>query len=65
MRTGVIVLLVIWLIIGVIAGAQRNYYSGSVSCAKAGTIAVTILAGPLNYIGVNPKVHCLVPHPSK
>lgn len=65
MRTGAIVLLVIWLIIGVIAGAQRNYYNGSVSCAKAGTIGVTILAGPLNYIGVNPKVHCLVPRPSK
>jgi hypothetical protein len=65
MRTGTIVLLVIWLIIGAIAGAQRHYYNESVSCAKAGTIVVTILAGPLNYIGVNPKVHCLVPHPSK
>lgn len=65
MRTGAVVLLVIWLIIGAIAGAQRNYYNGSVSCARAGTIVVTILAGPLNYIGVNPKVHCLVPHPSK
>lgn len=64
-RTGAIVLVVIWLVIGVIAGAQRKYYNESVSCAKAGTIAVTILAGPLNYIGVNPKVHCLVPQPSK
>ena len=25
------------------------------SAPKAGTIAVTILAGPLNYTGVNPK----------
>lgn len=65
MRTGTIVLLVIWLVIGAIAGAQRNYYNEAVSCAKAGTIVVTILAGPLNYVGVNPKVHCLVPHPSK
>jgi hypothetical protein len=64
MRIGAI-LLVIWLIIGVIAGAQRHYYSGSVSCARAGTIAVTILAGPLNYVGANPKVGCHVPHPSK
>jgi len=59
------ILLVIWLIIGVIAGAQRNYYSESVSCARASTIFVTIVAGPLNYIGANPKVHCLVPRPSK
>lgn len=65
MRTGAIVVVIIWLIIGAIAGAQRNYYNGSVSCAKASTIAVTILAGPLNYVGVNPKVHCHVPQPSK
>ena len=59
-------LLVIWLIIGALAGWQRHYYSGSdASCAKAGTIAVTILAGPLNYLGVNPKISaCTVPQPS-
>jgi hypothetical protein len=60
------VILVVWLIIGAIAGGQRNYYSGSdANCAKAGTIAVTILAGPLNYVGVNPKVSCHVPEPSQ
>jgi len=26
---------------------------------------VTILAGPLNYVGVNPKVSCHVPQPSQ
>ena len=58
-------LLIIWLIIGAIAGAQRHYYSGNIaSCTKASTIVVTILAGPLNYIGVNPKVDCHVPQPS-
>ncbi|MCW2894950.1 MAG: hypothetical protein JWO75_4439, partial [Actinomycetia bacterium] len=35
------------------------------SCTRAGTIAVTILAGPLNYVGVNPKITCTVPQPSK
>jgi hypothetical protein len=60
------VLLVIWLIIGAIAAGQRGYYSGTVgTCTKAGTIAVTILAGPLNYVGVNPKVDCRIPQPSK
>jgi hypothetical protein len=60
------VVLVIWLIIGAIAGGQRHYYSGSnTTCAKAGTIAVTILAGPLNYVGANPKVKCNVPQPSR
>ena len=65
MRIGAIVL-VIWLAIGAIAGAQRHYYSGSsAGCAKTSTILVTIVAGPLNYVGVNPKVKCTMPQPSR
>jgi hypothetical protein len=58
MRAGSLVLL-IWLIIGAIAAGQRGYYDNSPpSCSNAGTIIVTILAGPLNYVGANPKVSC-------
>ncbi len=65
MRVGSLIL-VIWLVIGVIAAGQRHYYTSSAdNCATAGTILVTILAGPLNYVGVNPKVSCHVPQPSK
>jgi hypothetical protein len=65
MRIGTAILIV-WLIIGAIAGAQRHYYNGSkANCAKASTIAVTIIAGPLNYVGVNPKISCTAPQPSK
>jgi hypothetical protein len=67
-RTGSIggVLLLIWLIIGAIAAGQRGYFDGSeANCAKAGTIAVTVIAGPLNYFGVNPKIDCDVPEPSQ
>jgi hypothetical protein len=54
-------LLVLWLIIGAVAAGQRGYYDGTVgSCTKAGKIAVTVAAGPLNYAGVNPKVDCTV-----
>jgi hypothetical protein len=54
-------LLVLWLIIGAVAAGQRGYYDGAIgSCTKAGTIAVTVAAGPLNYAGVNPKVDCSV-----
>ena len=52
---GAIVL--VWLLIGVFATWQRDYFKGgTTSCASAGTIAVTVIAGPLNYGGVNPKV---------
>ena len=57
MRIGSVIL-VIWLIIGLIAAAQRNYFNDKVTCASAGTIVVTVLAGPLNYLGVNPKLAC-------
>jgi hypothetical protein len=60
------IVLLLWLIIGAIAAGQRHYYdSGAANCARAGTIAVTILAGPINYLGANPKVRCALPQPSK
>ena len=67
MRAGSVggVIILIWLIIGALAAGQRGYFGGSnTNCAKAGTIAVTVIAGPLNYLGVNPKIKCEVPKPS-
>lgn len=56
----------IWLLIGAIAVWQRGYLENAeANCASAGTIALTVLAGPLNYGGVNPKVSdCRLPTPS-
>jgi hypothetical protein len=59
------IVVVVWLIIGLLAGLQRHYYNGAVSCAKAGTVAATIAAGPLNYVGANPTIQCHVPQPSR
>jgi len=28
-------------------------------------MAVTIVSGPLNYLGANPKIKCKVPQPSR
>lgn len=65
MRIGSL-LLIVWLVIGAIAGGQRHYYNGSATtCVKLGTIAPTVVAGPLNYAGVNPKISCKAPQPSK
>ena len=62
------VLVFVWLIIGAIAGGQRHYYdSQPTNFASTRTIAATILAGPLNYLGMNPKVdncHVDVPQPT-
>ena len=62
-------LVIIWLVIGAFAAYDRDYFADSdTNCAEAGNIALTILAGPLNYAGVNPKVDCKdveLPEPSK
>lgn len=61
----IIALAAVWLIIGAVALFQRGYFSSAdTNCATAGTIAVTVVAGPLNYLGVNPKVECDLPEPS-
>jgi DNA-binding transcriptional regulator of glucitol operon len=61
----VAILVVAWLVIGALAAVQRHYFSsGKVNCAHTGTVLVTILAGPLNYIGANPKIKCNTPQPS-
>jgi hypothetical protein len=51
---------------GFFAGYQRHYFEGGGdNCSRVGTTAVTVLAGPLNYVGVNPKIgHCSIPQPS-
>ncbi len=62
----VVVVVLAWLVIGVIAAVQRGYFGGSdTSCAKVGTIIITIVAGPLNYVGVNPTIDCTLPQPSQ
>jgi hypothetical protein len=61
---GIIVL--IWLLIGVLASYQRGYFkSRATNCASTARIVATVVAGPLNYAGVNPKVTCKLPQPSK
>jgi hypothetical protein len=60
-------IVVVWLVIGAIAAFQRGYFGSDreVSCKTASDTALTVLAGPLNYVGANPKVRCNAPEPSK
>jgi len=59
-------LVIVWLIAGAVAAGQRGFFTHATqNCASAGTIAVTVIAGPLNYVGVNPKMtNCTAPQPS-
>lgn len=58
-------IVVLWLIVGAFAAYQRGYFGGtSASCTGIGTTLLTIVVGPLNCVGVNPKIDCTVPQPS-
>lgn len=67
MRSLIALLVIAWLVVGAVAAGQRGYYGNDkdVDCKKFSDTALTIVAGPLNYMGVNPKVKCDVPQPSK
>ena len=61
------IIVIVWLVIGAIAAFQRGYFGDDrdVNCRDGADTVLTIVAGPLNYVGVNPKVDCKVPQPSK
>lgn len=66
--SGLVTLIVlIWLVIGAVAAGQRGYYGNDreLSCKDTGDTVLTIAAGPLNYLGVNPKITCDLPKPSQ
>ncbi len=67
MRNLIGIAVVVWLVIGLFAAFQRGYvtHQHDVSCRSFGDTALTIIAGPLDYVGINPKIHCKVPQPSK
>jgi hypothetical protein len=67
MRNLIGIVVIVWLVIGVAAAAQRGYFGNGqdVSCKSFGDTALTIVAGPLNYVGANPKITCHTPQPSK
>lgn len=65
MKVGTAALLV-WLLIGAIAAGQRHDFGAfPASCNQVADITVTVVAGVLNYLGVDPRVHCQVPKPSQ
>lgn len=66
MKSLIGIIVVVWLVIGAVAAYQRGYFGSGqdVTCKTTSDTALTVVAGPLNYFGVNPAVDCKVPQPS-
>ncbi|MGW0101868.1 hypothetical protein [Nocardia sp. NPDC003354] len=60
-------LMLVWFGLGLLAASQRQYFANPpTDCGGLGTIAVTVLAGPFNYLGANPRISaCNLPQPSQ
>lgn len=59
------ILIFVWIAIGAAAAGQRGDYTpAGLGCSGGATIAITIAAGPLNYIGVDPTIACRWPSPT-
>jgi hypothetical protein len=54
------ILVIIWLVLGASAANDRGYFDAGRdrSCEFVGSGLLTVVAGPLNYIGLHPKAYC-------
>lgn len=52
--------IIAWLVIGAVAAFHRGYFGQdvAVTCTTGADTALTILVGPLNWAGLNPKISC-------
>ena len=60
MKSFLFILVIIWFIFGASAANDRGFFNAhtSRSCSFVGSGALTVVAGPLNYVRVHPKAYC-------
>jgi hypothetical protein len=54
------ILVIIWFVLGASVANDRGYFDTSHDrdCTFIGSALLTVVAGPINYAGVNPKAAC-------
>jgi hypothetical protein len=60
MKTFVMILVIIWFVFGASSANDRHYFRSDYprDCSHVGSAALTVVAGPLNYAGLNPHAYC-------
>ena len=60
MKSFLFILVIIWCVIGASAASDRGYFDthSNRDCEFIGSGLLTVVAGPLNYIGLHPKAYC-------
>jgi hypothetical protein len=54
------ILVIIWFVVGSSAANDRGYFDASRhrDCTFIGSAMLTVVAGPINYMGLHPKAAC-------
>jgi hypothetical protein len=54
------ILVIIWFILGASAANDRGYFDSGQDhdCDYIGSALLTVVAGPLNYVGLHPRAYC-------
>jgi hypothetical protein len=60
MKTFLMILVIIWFVLGASAAHDRGYFDTHAerTCKFVGSAALTVVAGPLNYVGMHPRAYC-------
>ena len=60
MKTFVMIVVIVWFVFGVSAAHERGFFDTNEarSCSFVGSAALTVIAGPLSYVGVHPHAYC-------
>jgi hypothetical protein len=51
---------IIWFVLGASVADQRGYFDSHVNrnCTFVGSALLTVVTGPVNYLGIHPRAHC-------
>jgi hypothetical protein len=54
------ILVIVWFVLGVSVANDRGYFDSNAdrTCTFVGSGLLTVVAGPINYLGVHPKAAC-------
>ena len=60
MRNVLFILVIVWFVLGVSVANDRGFFDTNAdrTCTFVGSGLLTVVAGPINYLGVHPRAAC-------
>jgi hypothetical protein len=60
MKTFLMLMVIVWFVFGARAAHERGFFDTNAArtCEFVGSGALTVVAGPLSYVGVHPHAYC-------